>query len=88
MSAQLVRALTLAGLRCPEDVSLIGFDDAPWMSFFPTPITAVQQPTLAMAQTATALLLDRVEGISASSPTRVTMATDLIRRQSIAPPRA
>lgn len=82
-AAELVSALQQAGLTCPQDVSIVSFDDAPWMAFFPTPITAVQQPTVYMAQTAAALLLDRLAGDGPKRPTQITLAAELIERRSV-----
>ncbi|HET6551540.1 MAG TPA: substrate-binding domain-containing protein, partial [Solirubrobacter sp.] len=48
------------GLELPRDVSLVGFDDVPWMAMVEPGITGVAQPTLEMGVTAARLLLRRM----------------------------
>jgi LacI family transcriptional regulator len=47
-------------LRLPEDVSLVGFDDMPWMEMVSPPITVVAQPTIELGRRAAGLLLRRI----------------------------
>jgi LacI family transcriptional regulator len=49
------------GLEIPGDVSLVAFDDVPWMSMVQPAITAVAQPTFEMGRRAALLLLRRLE---------------------------
>jgi LacI family transcriptional regulator len=74
------------GLRCPQDVSLVGFTDAPWMSFYPPPITVVRQPVEAMGELAAKLVLDLVDGRPVTPEPHVVPST-LLHRDSVAPPR-
>jgi LacI family transcriptional regulator len=55
------RVLRGRGLRIPEDVSLVGFDDVPWMEMVEPGITVVAQPTLELGRCAARLLLRRLE---------------------------
>ncbi len=57
----LVRALGESGLRCPDDVSLIGFDHTAWTENFTPPLTTLAQPTKAVAREAMRLLLNKIE---------------------------
>ena len=50
------------GLRVPEDVSVIGFDDSAFMSSVDPPLTTVRQPIEAMGRAAVAALLDQIRG--------------------------
>ncbi|WP_392337512.1 LacI family DNA-binding transcriptional regulator [Loktanella salsilacus] len=50
------------GIRIPDDVTLVGFDDAEWMRITWPSITAVAQPVAQIARRAIAMLLARVEG--------------------------
>jgi LacI family transcriptional regulator len=54
-----LRALREAGLRVPEDISLVTFDDTPTHEPY---FTAAAQPAYEMGQRATMLLLDRLAG--------------------------
>lgn len=49
------------GLALPRDVSLVGFDDVPWMSMVEPGITVIAQPAVEMGRRAARLLLRRVE---------------------------
>ncbi len=55
-------ALASLGLRCPEDVALVGFDDHPWAAVSNPPLTVIRQPTLTIGETAAHLLLDMLNG--------------------------
>ncbi len=56
------------GLRVPEQIALVGFDDADWMQTTWPSITAVAQPVVEMAERAVAMLLARVDGRRDGSP--------------------
>ncbi|MHA6616523.1 LacI family DNA-binding transcriptional regulator [Pseudonocardia sp. DLS-67] len=73
------------GLRCPGDVSVVGFTDAPWMSFYPPPITVVRQPVEAMGELAARLVLDLLDGTPVTAGLHVVPST-LLHRESVAPP--
>jgi DNA-binding LacI/PurR family transcriptional regulator len=57
MAAGAMRALREAGLRIPEAVAVIGFDDAEFTAMLETPLTTVRQPARAMGAAAARLLL-------------------------------
>ncbi len=69
--------------RVPDDVSLVAFDDTPWMSLVNPPLTTVRQPTADMAQAAVALLTRRLEDGKASRETLV-FDPELVVRGSVA----
>lgn len=48
-------------LRCPDDISLVGFDDNDWSPLFSPPLTAVRQPTYQLGQTAAKLLMKLIQ---------------------------
>lgn len=70
------------GRTIPHDVSLIGFTDAPWMAFYPPPITVVRQPVEEMGRLAARLLLDMLDGGPIGADMHVVAST-LLRRDSI-----
>ena len=67
MAMGALKGLREAGLRVPDDVSLIGFDDAPWFDLFDPPLAAVAQPIDALATAAVDAMLDLLAGRSAQS---------------------
>ncbi len=72
------------GLRCPEDISLISFDDQDWAPLFRPPLTVVRQPTYRLGQTAAQLLMQMIRGEAVASPP--PLAVELIVRASCSPP--
>ncbi|WP_309064875.1 LacI family DNA-binding transcriptional regulator [Microbacterium sp.] len=79
------RAIRDLGLRIPDDISLVGFDNAPWTSVTDPGITVIAQPERELGALATRLLIDRIEG--AAHPASVhTLPQELIERGSVAAP--
>jgi LacI family transcriptional regulator len=72
------------GLRIPDDISIIGFDDIPQASLVYPKLTTVRQPLEQMGQVAVRMLLERIEDRS-RPPQRVTLATQLVVRDSCGP---
>ncbi len=75
-----------AGLRIPEDLSVVGFDDLPVVAWIDPPLTTVHQPLTEMAVTATELALALGRG-EETPQTGLEIATTLTVRSSTAPPR-
>lgn len=50
------------GLRIPEDLSVVGFDDTPIASRIWPPLTTVRQPIVEMAEALTGLLIQKLPG--------------------------
>ncbi|MFM9370885.1 LacI family DNA-binding transcriptional regulator [Streptomyces sp. Da 82-17] len=65
MALGAIRAAREAGLRVPDDVSVVGFDDSPLIAFTDPPLTTVRQPVHAMGQAAVRALLEEVAGTPA-----------------------
>jgi LacI family transcriptional regulator len=61
MTLGLMSAVTELGLHCPENVSVLGFDDFDWAANFSPRLTTVAQPTHAMGQAAMRMLLDAIQ---------------------------
>ena len=61
MAIGLIRALTEAGRRVPEEVSVVGFDDIPIAAYVTPPLTTVPQPFDAVARQGLALLVHTIE---------------------------
>jgi LacI family transcriptional regulator len=78
-----IRALDEAGLRVPEDVSVVGFDDIPAASYSRPSLTTVRQPMQDMGQLAARTLLDQIEKRTSYVP-EIAVEPELIVRQSTA----
>ncbi|MFI6487601.1 LacI family DNA-binding transcriptional regulator [Streptomyces sp. NPDC050564] len=76
------------GLRIPEDLSVVGFDDLPLARWVGPPLTTVRQPLTEMAEAAAKLVLELGREERPSAGTRVELATSLVVRSSTAPPSA
>ncbi len=78
-----MRAFQEAGLRVPEDVSVVGFDDISSASFCIPTLTTVRQPLVRMGQTAAQTLLDRIEERTDYVP-EIAVEPELVIRNSTA----
>jgi len=72
-------ALRRTGRRLPDDVSLVAFDDVPWMGMVDPGITAVAQPTLEMGRRAALLVLARLDEPLRDRTVEVLEPTLLVR---------
>jgi DNA-binding LacI/PurR family transcriptional regulator len=79
---QAVSELKNMGLSIPQDVSLIGFDDSPWVSYIDPALTVVQQPLDTMGRHAAESLLKQMEGKSCIK--NEILPIELIERSSVA----
>lgn len=73
------------GLRCPEDISIAGFDGRDFTKFTDPSLTSVYQPGYQVGATAARLLLQRVDGMR-SAHKKVLLPTELNKRNSVGPP--
>jgi LacI family transcriptional regulator len=69
------------GIRVPEDISLVGFDDEPAAAFMIPPLTTVRQPALEMGLEAARIILARLRG-EAAPPAQ--LKAELVIRESTA----
>jgi LacI family transcriptional regulator len=69
------------GLRIPDDVSVVGFDDIPQAAHVHPPLTTVRQPLEEMGRAATRMLLERINDPQRPIE-RVELPTELVLRQS------
>jgi LacI family transcriptional regulator len=74
------------GLRVPQDLSVVGFDDLPVARWVSPPLTTVRQPLSEMGAAAANMLGDLILGVPLRS-NRVELSTELTVRESTAPPR-
>jgi LacI family transcriptional regulator len=72
-----------AGLRVPDDISVVGFDDIQSAAYISPPLTTVRQPLLKMGEIAARTLLDRIEGRMKYVP-EIAIEPELVVRRSTA----
>ncbi|HEY2509144.1 MAG TPA: substrate-binding domain-containing protein [Streptosporangiaceae bacterium] len=78
------QVLAELGLRAPEDLSVVGFDDVPVAAWATPALTTVRQPLAAMSAAAFRMLHTGLAG--AAEPHHIELATTLVVRESTAPP--
>ncbi len=86
MALGVYEAVRKRGLRVPDDVSVVGFDDLPEVRWCSPPLTTVRQPLAEMGMLAARTVLRLANGERIESP-RFELATELVVRDSTAPPR-
>lgn len=74
-----IKACTASGLKVPEDMAVVGFDDIPLASIFEPALTTIGQPRRELGERAMHLLLQRFQG---ENPPSETLAHSLILRAS------
>ncbi|KUN64418.1 MULTISPECIES: LacI family DNA-binding transcriptional regulator [Streptomyces] len=87
MALGAIEALRRRGLRVPEDMSLVGFDDLPEVRWSAPPLTTIRQPLSEMGKLAVRTILKLTRNEPPDSP-RVELGTELVVRSSTAPPTA
>ena len=78
-----IRAFQEAGLRVPDDLSVVGFDDIQNSAYISPPLTTVRQPMQEMGKIAARTLLDRIEGRMKYVP-EIAIEPELVVRRSTA----
>ncbi|SNT11327.1 transcriptional regulator, LacI family [Noviherbaspirillum humi] len=77
--------LKARGLRCPQDISIIGHNDMPLVDMLDPPLTTLRIQHLEMGRQAARLLLNHLQN-PGTTPVRITLAPQLMARGSTAPP--
>lgn len=86
IALRVFRTARSLGLRVPDDLSLVAFDDADWTGVSTPGVTVMSQPIREIGAEAARLLIRRIRGDRGPAVTRV-LAQTLIERQSVAPPK-
>jgi len=76
-----MKAIKKKGLKIPEDISLVGFDDIQLASYTEPSLTTIRQPIFKMGTTAISLLVQLIEG-KEKEPLKVELPTQLVIRGS------
>lgn len=80
-----VAAVWRMGMRVPQDISVIGFDDSIWASAISPPLTTVRQPLDDLARSAVDLVIEMLEDPNRDT-TDLILPTSLVVRDSCQPP--
>lgn len=76
-----ISAIMERKLLIPDDVAVVGFDDAPWAKVLSPPLTTIRQPTYEMGRRAAELLFSRMAQPN-RMPALITLRPELIIRRS------
>jgi LacI family transcriptional regulator len=85
MAIGAMRAVQAAGLRVPEDVSIVGFDDIEIAPLVDPPLTTIRQDKLGLGLAAARGLVQQIESPELTPPV-LTLPVELVRRASTAAP--
>ena len=81
IAALLMKHLISSGKRIPQDIRIVGFDDLPFVSYLPSPLTTVRQPLRSLGDEAVRTMMSRIE--NPDGPSRDVMVTaEVVIRES------
>lgn len=83
----IIRTLMQNGVKVPEDVSVVGFDDIPFASIFMPALTTVHCSAVEMGRLAALMLIDSFENEMQEAPVSMRLAPTLVIRDSVSPPK-
>lgn len=78
----MLQAVTRYGLRVPQDVAIVGYDDIEFAAAATIPLSSIRQPREQLGRTATALLLDEITAGAAHKHRQVIFQPELVVRAS------
>jgi len=84
MTMGALQAMQEHAVRIPQDISVVGFDDVPWMSLLQPPLTVVRQPTYQIGKEAAELLFRRLREGPQKPTESIVLQPELIIRGSTA----
>ncbi|MET7426894.1 LacI family DNA-binding transcriptional regulator [Dactylosporangium sp. NPDC005555] len=82
-----LQGLTQRGIRVPQDVAIVGYDDIEFAAAAAVPLSSVRQPREQLGRTATAMLLEEIEDDGRHEHRHVVFQPELIVRESSGRPR-
>jgi DNA-binding LacI/PurR family transcriptional regulator len=85
MALGLLHAAADAGIRVPEELSVVGFDDIPEAAYFVPPLTTVRQDFGALGERLMHRLAGLLDGRPDAADDAVTLGADLVVRASTRP---
>ena len=81
IATTVMRLANARGLRVPQDLAIVGFDNNPYSQLAPTPLTTVAQPTIEIGARAIEELLERIDG-SCTTEELIYLPTTMVMRSS------
>ncbi len=78
-------AIESDGLRCPEQISVIGYDSYDWQDVFHPKISVIAQPSYLMGVRAAELLMSRLASRNVGAPEQILLQSSLVIRESCGP---
>ncbi|HOM50758.1 MAG TPA: GntR family transcriptional regulator [Phycisphaerae bacterium] len=81
VAAILLRHFVTLGVRVPDDVAVVGFDDTPFAALLAPPLTTVRQPAVALGAAAMRVMVERLED-STLPPREIRLPSELVVRES------
>ena len=82
MAVGAIDAITQRGLRIPEDIAIVGFDDIPAASWIRPRLTTIAQFPKQMGHALATMLFERLDGLISGPGRRVEVSCRLIERES------
>lgn len=82
LTVGVMSAIESNGLRCPQDISVIGYDNYEWQDVYHPRMTTIAQPTYLMGARAAELLIRRIAGTQTGPPQQLLLKSTLIIRES------
>jgi DNA-binding LacI/PurR family transcriptional regulator len=79
-----LQALAKEKVKCPAEISVVGFDDSRWATRVTPSLTTVRQPMAQLGRTAAELLVDRLQGAGEAKVEHRLFPVEIIDRQSVA----
>jgi LacI family transcriptional regulator, repressor for deo operon, udp, cdd, tsx, nupC, and nupG len=83
MAIAFIKTVVDAGVRVPEDVSVIGYDDSPVAEFLLPSLATVRQPVAALGHQAAELIVDMITNRSMGPDAPIVIPCELILRDSV-----
>lgn len=83
ISLGVIRAIIEENLQIPQDISIVAFDDHPYMEYLSTPMTTVAQPIMEMGRIAMKMLFNQIQNKFSAPIQNIMLPTKLIARGSV-----
>jgi LacI family transcriptional regulator len=82
LAVSAMKAIHEMGLRIPDDVAIVGYDDIEIAAYMYPPLTTVHQPSHLIGETAARILLNKLEAETSSPTQKIVLKPELVIRQT------